>query len=158
VTTAFGEMMLHVFHDTIQDKHHLALVNGKPERDSATTVRVHGGDTLRDLLALCRSDSHWTTHTALAEIARAEAGVFVLLDDARPEGDFKQQLDVLLGRRSSPRSSASDGSGNFLSIGTGAQILRQLGVGKMRLLSSPWRFSALSGFDLEVVELVSGGA
>jgi len=158
VTTAFGEMMLHVFHDTIQDKHHLALVKGKPEHGSPTTVRVHGGDTLRDLLALCRTDSHWTAYTALAEIARADAGVFVLLDDARPEGDFKQQLDVLLGRRSPPRSSTSDGSGNFLSIGTGAQILRQLGVGKMRLLSSPWRFSALSGFDLEVVELVSGDA
>jgi len=121
-------------------------------------VRVHGGDPLRDLLALCRADSHWTAHTALAEIGRAESGVFVLLDDARPPGDFKQQLDDVLGRGASPRSSATDGAGNFLSIGTGAQILRQLGVGKMRLLSSPWRFSALSGFDLEVVELVSGDA
>ncbi|WP_110649450.1 bifunctional 3,4-dihydroxy-2-butanone-4-phosphate synthase/GTP cyclohydrolase II [Salinicola peritrichatus] len=158
VRTAFGDMLLHVFHDRIQDTHHLALVKGKPEPGTPTTVRVHGGDTLRDLLALCRGDSHWTAYTALEAIANAESGVFVLLEEARPQGDFKLQLDVLLGRRPPPRSSASDGAGNFLSIGTGAQILRQLGVGKMRLLSSPWRFSALSGFDLEVVELVSGDA
>ncbi|GHB25235.1 bifunctional 3,4-dihydroxy-2-butanone-4-phosphate synthase/GTP cyclohydrolase II [Salinicola rhizosphaerae] len=158
VTTAFGEMTLHVFHDRIQDTHHLALVTGTPERSKPTTVRVHGGDALGDILTLCRGDSHWTAYTALEEIARAEAGVFVLLDDTTPKGDLKSQLDVVLGRRPAPRSSASDGAGNFLSIGTGSQILRQLGVGKMRLLSSPWRFSALSGFDLEVVELVSGDA
>ncbi|WP_251978841.1 bifunctional 3,4-dihydroxy-2-butanone-4-phosphate synthase/GTP cyclohydrolase II [Salinicola avicenniae] len=158
VETAFGDMLLHVFHDRIQDTHHLALVKGSPRADEPTTVRVHGGDTLRDLLALCRGDSHWTAYTALAEIGHAEAGVFVLLGDSRPQGDFKHQLDVLMGRRPPPRSSDSDGAGNFLSIGTGAQILRQLGVGKMRLLSSPWRFSALSGFGLEVVELVGGDA
>ena len=62
--------------------------------------------------------------------------------------------NVLLGRRPKPRTSASDGAGNFLAIGTGAQILRQLNVGRMRLLSSPWRFSALSGFGLEVTEQI----
>ncbi|WFF40245.1 3,4-dihydroxy-2-butanone-4-phosphate synthase [Salinicola endophyticus] len=158
VTTAFGEMALHVFHDRIQHTHHLALVKGEPETSRPTTVRVHAGDTLGDLLALCKGDGHWTAYTALEAVSQAEAGVFVLLDDASPRGDLKTQLDVLLGHRPAPRSSAADGSGNFLSIGTGAQILRQLGVGKMRLLSSPWRFSALSGFDLEVVELVSGDA
>ncbi|WP_110686876.1 bifunctional 3,4-dihydroxy-2-butanone-4-phosphate synthase/GTP cyclohydrolase II [Salinicola aestuarinus] len=158
VVTAFGEMTLHVFEDRIQNAHHLALVKGTPRRDAPTTVRVHGGDTLRDILTLCKGDSHWTAYTALEAIADADAGVFVLLDDASPKGDLKMQLDVALGRRPPPRTSASDGAGNFLSIGTGSQILRQLGVGKMRLLSSPWRFSALSGFDLEVVELVSGDA
>ncbi|WP_110667746.1 bifunctional 3,4-dihydroxy-2-butanone-4-phosphate synthase/GTP cyclohydrolase II [Salinicola halophilus] len=158
VVTAFGEMTLHVFEDRIQNAHHLALVKGTPQRDAPTTVRVHGGDTLRDILTLCKGDSHWTAYTALETIAAADAGVFVLLDDTSPKGDLKMQLDVALGRRPPPRTSASDGAGNFLSIGTGSQILRQLGVGKMRLLSSPWRFSALSGFDLEVVELVSGDA
>ena len=92
----------------------------------------------------------------MAQIAEAEAGVFVLLDDGRPRLDLKDQLDVLLSRKPAPRSSASDGAGNYLTIGTGSQILRQLGVGQMRLLSSPWKFSALSGFDLEVVERVGG--
>ncbi|MHB0774633.1 bifunctional 3,4-dihydroxy-2-butanone-4-phosphate synthase/GTP cyclohydrolase II [Halomonas sp. WWR20] len=157
VDTAFGELSLNVFRDRIQGAHHLALVKGTPHTDQPTTVRVHIGDNLRDLLGLHKTGNQsWTAHSALAEIAAAPAGVFVLLDDGRPKQDFKEQLDVFLGRRRAPRSSDSDGSGNYLAIGTGSQILRQLGVGQMRLLSSPWKFSALSGFDLEVVELVGG--
>ncbi|GAB2790920.1 bifunctional 3,4-dihydroxy-2-butanone-4-phosphate synthase/GTP cyclohydrolase II [Halomonas shantousis] len=157
VETASGELMLNVFRDRIQGAHHLALVKGEPQADRPTTVRVHIGDTLRDLLGLQREGTQsWTAHSALAEIANAPAGVFVLLDDGRPRLDFKDQLDVFLGHRRAPRSGDSDGSGNYLAIGTGSQILRQLGVGQMRLLSSPWKFSALSGFDLEVVERVGG--
>ncbi|GHC18525.1 bifunctional 3,4-dihydroxy-2-butanone-4-phosphate synthase/GTP cyclohydrolase II [Aidingimonas halophila] len=156
VSTAYGEMELHVFRDRIQGAHHLALVKGHPTPDSLTTVRVHLADTLRDLLTLARSDSQsWTSQAALAEIAEADSGVFVLLDDGRPHKDLKDQLDLLLERRRAPRNSDSDGAGNYLTIGTGSQILRHLGVGKMRLLSSPWKFSALSGFDLEVVERLS---
>ncbi|WP_148253077.1 bifunctional 3,4-dihydroxy-2-butanone-4-phosphate synthase/GTP cyclohydrolase II [Aidingimonas lacisalsi] len=156
VSTAHGELMLHVFRDSIQGAHHLALVKGQPAPDSLTTVRVHLADTLRDLLTLSRSDSQsWTAQAALSAIAKAESGVFVLLDDGHPQQDFKDQLDLVLERRRAPRSSESDGAGNYLTIGTGSQILRHLGVGKMRLLSSPWRFSALSGFDLEVVERLS---
>lgn len=119
---------------------------------------MHLADTMRDLLGLQKSESrNWTTHSALEEIARVEHGVFVLLDDGRPHQDFRDQFDVFLERRRLPRTSDSDGAGNYLTIGTGSQILRHLGVGRMRLLSSPWKFSALSGFDLEVVELIAPG-
>lgn len=156
VETAYGELTLHVFRDSIQGAHHLALVKGTPSPEQLTTVRVHLADTLRDILTLIRLDSQsWTAQQALAEIADAESGVFVLLDDARHATDLKDQLDILLERKRAPRSSDSDGAGNYLTIGTGSQILRHLGVGKMRLLSSPWKFSALSGFDLEVVERLS---
>ncbi|SHE36309.1 GTP cyclohydrolase II /3,4-dihydroxy-2-butanone 4-phosphate synthase [Modicisalibacter ilicicola DSM 19980] len=153
VHTAVGDLTLHVFRDRIQGAHHLALVKGHPRADVPTTVRVHLADTLRDVLMLQRPEGRsWTAHAALSQIAEAEAGVLVLLDDGRVPLDFKTQLDVFLGRTRTPRSTDSDGSGNYLMIGTGSQILRQLGVGQMRLLSSPWKFSALSGFDLEVVE------
>jgi len=156
VETAYGELTLHVFRDSIQGAHHMALVKGTPRAEEPTTVRVHLADTLRDILTLTRPGSQsWTAQQALAEIADAESGVFVLLDDARQASDLKDQLDVLLERKRAPRSSDSDGAGNYLTIGTGSQILRHLGVGKMRLLSSPWKFSALSGFDLEVVERLS---
>lgn len=156
VTTDFGELMLHVFHDRIQNAHHMALVKGEPSPEALTTVRVHLGNKLRDLLCLEREgESSWRASAALQEIARVEHGVFVLLDDLRPSQDLNDLLQVFLERRRVVRGSESDGAGNYLSIGTGSQILRELGVGKMRLLSSPWKFSALSGFDLEVVELVS---
>ncbi|HSP59197.1 MAG TPA: bifunctional 3,4-dihydroxy-2-butanone-4-phosphate synthase/GTP cyclohydrolase II [Halomonas sp.] len=153
VQTAFGELTLHLFRDRIQGAHHLALVKGQPTPETPTTVRVHLADTLRDLLGLQKGEGgHWSTHAALEEIARVDQGVFVLLDDGRPHQDFRDQLEIFLERRRTPRSSDSDGAGNYLTIGTGSQILRHLGVGRMRLLSSPWKFSALSGFDLEVVE------
>ncbi|MCH4563438.1 bifunctional 3,4-dihydroxy-2-butanone-4-phosphate synthase/GTP cyclohydrolase II [Halomonas sp. EGI 63088] len=153
VNTAFGELTLHVFRDRIQGAHHLALVKGHPTPEALTTVRVHLADVMRDLLGLQQGEGgHWTTHSALAEVARADHGVFVLLDDGRPRQDFLDYLEVFLERRRPPRTSDSDGAGNYLTIGTGSQILRHLGVGRMRLLSSPWKFSALSGFDLEVVE------
>ena len=119
-------------------------------------MRVHLADAMRDLLALQKGDSAlWNSQRAIAEVARSERGVFVLLDDGRPRQDLRDYLDTFLERRRAPRNSASDGAGNYLTIGTGSQILRHLNVGKMRLLSSPWKFSALSGFDLEVVERLS---
>ncbi|MBB3189619.1 bifunctional 3,4-dihydroxy-2-butanone-4-phosphate synthase/GTP cyclohydrolase II [Halomonas cerina] len=153
VQTAHGELTLHVFRDRIQGAHHLALVKGHPHPGALTTVRVHLANAMRDLLALQQGDDrHWSAQEAIAEVARAEHGVFVLLDDGRPRQDYLDYLEVFLERRRPPRTSDSDGAGNYLTIGTGSQILRHLGVGKMRLLSSPWKFSALSGFDLEVVE------
>ncbi|QFU02633.1 Riboflavin biosynthesis protein RibBA [Halomonas sp. THAF5a] len=158
VETAFGELTLHVFRDSIQGAHHLALVKGHPHPEAPTTVRVHLANVMRDLLALQKGErASWTAHQALAEVAGAEHGVFVLLDDGRPHQDLHDLLEVFLERRRPPRTSDSDGAGNYLTIGTGSQILRHLGVGKMRLLSSPWKFSALSGFDLEVVERLEPG-
>lgn len=151
--TVHGDMTLHVFRDRIQGAHHLALVNGQPTPDAPTTVRVHLADTLRDVLGMLQDDKdRWDAGQALAEIAGSAPGVFVLIDEKCPPRDLKDQLDVFLDRVRRPRTSDSDGAGNYLTIGTGSQILRHLGVGKMRLLSSPWKFSALSGFDLEVVE------
>ncbi|OAZ99172.1 bifunctional 3,4-dihydroxy-2-butanone-4-phosphate synthase/GTP cyclohydrolase II [Halomonas sp. G11] len=153
IMTTQGEMMLHVFRDRIQGAHHLALVNGQPTPAQPTTVRVHLADTLRDVLGLTKGEQcRWDAQRALVEIAEAPTGVLVLIDDGRPNQDLKDQLDIFLERVRQPRTSDSDGAGNYLTIGTGSQILRHLGVGKMRLLSSPWKFSALSGFDLEVVE------
>ncbi|MDI4659869.1 MULTISPECIES: bifunctional 3,4-dihydroxy-2-butanone-4-phosphate synthase/GTP cyclohydrolase II [Cobetia] len=155
VETAFGELTLHCFSDRIQGRHHLALVKGTPNAESLTTVRVHVQDPMRDLLTLRQpGSSSWALNDALAEVAAADAGVLVLLDTGSDTMDYKDRLDVFLGRRRTPRTNESDGAGNYLTTGTGAQILRDLGVGRMRLLSSPWKFSALSGFGLEVVELV----
>ncbi|QFT84102.1 Riboflavin biosynthesis protein RibBA [Halomonas sp. THAF12] len=158
VQTPHGELTLHVFRDRIQGAHHLALVKGRPAPESLTTVRVHLSNVMRDLLLLQKGEhDSWTAHEAIAEVARAEHGVFVLLDDGRPQQDLHDLLEVFLERRRAPRTTDSDGAGNYLTIGTGSQILRELGVGRMRLLSSPWKFSALSGFDLEVIERLEPG-
>src|SRR5699024_5034032 len=115
---------MHVFRDRIQDMHHLALVKGRPTPEALTTVRVHLANVMRDLLSLQRGDAiGWSAGGALAEVARAEQGVFVLLDDGRPGQDLYDLLEVFLERRRVPRSSEVDGTGNYLTIGTGSQIL-----------------------------------
>jgi 3,4-dihydroxy 2-butanone 4-phosphate synthase/GTP cyclohydrolase II len=63
-------------------------------------------------------------------------------------------LDDFFGRARPLRSPNKDSSGAFLTIGTGSQILRELGVQKMRLLSSEMKYSGISGFDLEIVEYI----
>lgn len=157
VQTAFGPLQLHTFRDDVLGVHHLALVKGEPQPDHLTTVRVHVQDTLRDVLGLTTPEGlRWPAFEALREVAQADHGVFVLLDDACRSLDLKAQLDIFAGRKRVPRDKASDGAGNYLTIGTGAQILRALNVGRMKLLSSPWRFSALSGFGLEVIEQCGG--
>ncbi|MCM2972961.1 bifunctional 3,4-dihydroxy-2-butanone-4-phosphate synthase/GTP cyclohydrolase II [Larsenimonas suaedae] len=158
VETTAGEFMLHRFFDETLKTHHLALVKGTPTPDRLTTVRVHVADAMRDLLMLKREGKRtgWSASEALQEIAHTECGVLVLLDTREVGGDLADRLDIFFERRRVPRDSVSDGSGGYLTVGTGAQILTTLGVGRMRLLSSPWRFSALSGFGLEVVEQVAG--
>ncbi|MGJ8515887.1 bifunctional 3,4-dihydroxy-2-butanone-4-phosphate synthase/GTP cyclohydrolase II [Carnimonas bestiolae] len=156
VNTAFGEFMLHTFKDSITGRHHLALVNGQPHPEQTVTVRVHVPDSLRDILMLDSSSGgrSWSGSEALEVLSKQPCGVLVLLDEGGTPLDYKTQLDIFFGRRQLPRDSSQDASGQYLAVGTGAQILRALGVGRMRLLTSPLRFSALAGFGLEVVEQV----
>lgn len=151
-----GEFQVTAFHDQVQGGTHLALVKGQPEPDKPTLVRVHQADTLKDLLsARTAKKPSWTLQRSLARIAEEGEGVLVLLDNQNPVPNLESQLRRFLGLEREMRSANQDGAGTYLTIGTGAQILREVGVGKMRLLSSPLKFGALSGFDLEIVETLS---
>ena len=132
---------------------HLALVKGEPKA-GVTTVRVHGFNPTRDLLKLNKQDGEaaWNLDKALKTIADSERGVLVWIGQ-RHLSDLGPALDALTTRK--PAKSNAALSQQYQTIGVGAQILRDLGVEKMKLLSSPLRFNALSGFNLEVVEYVT---
>ncbi len=119
-----------------------------------TTVRVHGFNPIRDLLKQKKADgtSAWNIDSALQEIAKNERGVLVWIGQNQ-----LPDLGPALVQQAEPRQGKSNAalSQQYQTIGVGAQILRDVGVKKMRLLSSPLRFNALSGFDLEVEEYVS---
>lgn len=156
LSTEHGEFTATVFHDEVQGGSHLALVMGTLSQDKPTLVRVHQADTLRDLLSATTEDNtSWSLHNALAKIGAAGEGVLVLLDNTQVKPSLDLQVQSFLGLRREARNASTDSSGAYQTIGTGAQILRELNVGKMRLLSSPLKFSALSGFDLEIVETLS---
>ena len=132
---------------------HIALVKGQP-KEGVTTVRVHGFNPTRDLLKLNKQDGDaaWNLDKALKTIAESDRGVLVWIGQ-RHLSDLGPALDALTAPK--PTKSNAALSQQYQTIGVGAQILRDLGVEKMKLLSSPLRFNALSGFNLEVVEYIT---
>lgn len=153
IETEFGEFKLHKFVDTIQGDTHIALSKGAIKGDEPCLVRVQNGDFLRDMLGAKSEAQSWSIQASLKKIADEGTGVIVLLSAGQPE-DVSTSLDLHFGKAKAVKSPNVDSSGAFLTIGTGSQILRELGVQKMRLLSSPVKYSGISGFDLEVVEYI----
>lgn len=153
IDTAYGTFKLYRYHEVGNPATHLALVKGEP-KDGVTTVRVQGFDAGRDLLKISKTNSSWNLDSALKEIAASERGVLVWIGQ-----DQLTDLGAALAARTSPRNTKASAalSQQYQTIGVGAQILRDVGVEKMRLLSSPLRFNALSGFHLDIVEYVSPG-
>lgn len=153
--TKAGEFDVRVYRDSITGGTHLALTKGGPFNESEPTlVRVHVTSTLKDLLGFKVSDrSSWTLDAAMARVAQEGSGVVVLLD-VQQSLDVETELALYQGKNKRAKNPNVDKYGTYNTIGTGSQILRDLGVRKMRLLSSPIRFGGISGFDLEVVEFV----
>jgi 3,4-dihydroxy 2-butanone 4-phosphate synthase/GTP cyclohydrolase II len=154
VDTEHGNFELHVFRDLIDDTLHYALTRGPISPDEPTLVRVQSLELLRDVFETRIADRRgWSARRALARIAREGQGVLVLIGQERSAEATLADIDAFPSLP--PRSDGSDGLANYRIIGTGAQILKLLDVGRMRLMSAPLRFNALSGFDLEVTEFVA---
>jgi 3,4-dihydroxy 2-butanone 4-phosphate synthase/GTP cyclohydrolase II len=142
IRTAEGDFRLVTFRDKLTDATHLALTRGEivPERE--TLVRVHEPLSVVDLLDYGSRAHSWTIPAALAAIARAERGVLVLLH--RPES--AQELRQRAVADQAPAETRVD----LRNYGIGAQILRDLNVGRMRLLARPRKMPSMAGFGLEV--------
>jgi len=151
LSTAYGDFQLVVYQSTIDESLHYALVNGAIEADKASVVRVHIQDPLFDVLGVEAPDTRWPLGDALKYVKESEAGVVLILTE--------QHSQKVLLNRLKPDVEKGDGVVDDIRlIGTGSQILADLGVGKMRLLSTPRKYHALSGFRLEVEEYVGWDA
>ena len=140
------------FRETVDDLTHVALVKGNPEPEEVTTVRVHQVDPLRDLMsAKINGRTGWNMHRVLEELSNSAAGVVIILGQDYVSNSMQGMIDEYFSGKRRPVNMSGPA---YRNIGTGSQILRELGVRRMRLLSSPMRFNALSGFDLEIVEYV----
>jgi len=131
---------------------HLALIRGNPEAERAPLVRVHLKETIRDLVGALEDGHSWSLRSAMQRIAREGSGVIVLL---RPD---ESPLEIAEAVRSADRhavvASPARGAQVLRTYGIGAQILRDLGVRNMRVLSAPKQMHGLSAFGLEVAEYV----
>lgn len=151
--TPWGKFQGIVYRDTPSSCVHIALVHGKPSEAEETLVRVHEPVTVLDFLDSTVSTHSWPLAQALKQIASAPAGVAVLLNAsgvaAPNDGDWLAQFQKLNQSHDAEQKPLARKT-DFRSYGIGAQILKDLGVGKMRLLANPSPVPSLSGYKLEV--------
>ncbi len=143
IETPYGPFRMVVYRDKIGQATHLALVRGEITPDTETLVRVHEPVSLIDVLDAGTAEHAYSVPTAMRIIAEAGKGIVVLLH--RPES-----ADELAARALPSGEPAPAHKFDLRNYGTGAQILRDLGVGKMKLLAMPRKMPAMDGFGLEV--------
>jgi 3,4-dihydroxy 2-butanone 4-phosphate synthase/GTP cyclohydrolase II len=151
--TPWGKFDGIIYRDTPSSGVHIALVRGKPSETQETLVRVHEPVTVLDFLDSEVSNHSWPLAQALQQIAAAPAGVAVLLNAAGiaapNDQDWLAQFQKLNQSQDAVKKPLSRKT-DFRSYGIGAQILKDIGVGKMRLLANPNPVPSLSGYKLEV--------
>jgi 3,4-dihydroxy 2-butanone 4-phosphate synthase/GTP cyclohydrolase II len=152
VATEFGRFHLIAYRDHVSRATHFALIAGDISADAPTLVRVHLQNTLSDVLAMRADALGWPFRDALARIAE-EGGVAIVLHHAESPETLAATLRSLTAQVPAP--SGENGAEVLHTYGIGAQILIDLGVRRMRVLSAPKKMHGISGFGLEVVEYVN---
>ena len=153
--TRFGAFRLVSFQETGTRAVHLALLRGEVDADEATLIRVHVQDSLCDLTFSERDDCSWPVGDALARIDREGAGVLVVLRHEEHPEEMIHRIRAYARQDAGEPLAQREGMEELRTYGVGAQILKELGVRRMRVLGSPRRLLGLSGFGLEITEYVS---
>jgi 3,4-dihydroxy 2-butanone 4-phosphate synthase/GTP cyclohydrolase II len=153
--TEYGDFKLIAYQDTVQRSVHLAAVMGEIDPNEPVLVRVQVENPLVDLLGTLRAQGSWSVQAALARVAREGKGVVVVLCNQTQPSELIWQINNYKREDKQEPPLRKPGSQDLRTIGLGAQILADLGVRRMRVLSAPKRIHSLAAFGLEVVEYVS---
>jgi 3,4-dihydroxy 2-butanone 4-phosphate synthase/GTP cyclohydrolase II len=157
--TEHGDFRVVAYRDSIDNEVHLALTLGEISPERPTLVRVHIQNTLCDLFSTRHAGCGWPLHDVMRQIAAHGEGVIVVLRNRDRGGDLLARLrDLDIHGQDDPVPQRRQDRTELRTYGIGAQILADLGVRKMRVMSAPKAMHGISGFDLEVVEYVGGGA
>ena len=149
--TASGEFTAHAFRDTTGQGVHLALVKGSWSAEDTVPARVHEPLSVLDALEVGRTMHSWSLDAALDYIAGEGKGVVVLLNC----GESGEQLMAQFEGTAKSAQAPERGRMDLRTYGIGAQILRQCGVHKMRLMGSPRRMPSMAGYGLEITGYIS---
>ncbi|RUO41357.1 3,4-dihydroxy-2-butanone-4-phosphate synthase [Pseudidiomarina aestuarii] len=152
--TAHGEFELITYQDTIDNQVHYALVKGEISAAEPVNVRVHLQDTFNDLFATERAAKRsWPLGHAMQYIGE-HGGVLVVIGRQQSSADILEQVQSFAAEDRGEKRVSAAASNASRNVGIGSQILADLGIHQMHLMSSPKRYSALSGFGLEVVDFI----
>ena len=144
IETAHGKFRTIVYLDQAGGAAHLALTLGEVHPERETLVRVHEPLSVLDLIDTGAGTHSWSVDAALRAIAAQGSGVLVLLNAG-------ESADALVGKFNDLNAGVRPKAKMDLrTYGIGAQILRDLGVGKMKVLANPRKMPSMTGFDLEV--------
>jgi 3,4-dihydroxy 2-butanone 4-phosphate synthase/GTP cyclohydrolase II len=156
IQTDFGEFTLHSYRDSLHGDTHFVVVKGDINADEPTLARVHVTNTVRDVLSAHNPGVQgWNINRSLQRIAEEGKGVIVLMSHIESNEEKLHSAEIVLGDAPVPTPTADGSQDVNLMVGLGSQLLRDVGIGKMRLMGQPIKYNAISGFDLEVVEYVS---
>ena len=153
IDSAYGKFRMVCYDDRINRAVHVALIKGDLDQEDRPLVRVHLQDTLGDVIGVKDRSLGWPLDAAIERIAKEEAGVVVVLREQETSRGFMDAVEALSDDGDELRE-RRDGDSVFRMYGIGAQILRDLGLSKIRVLSAPKQMHAISGFDLEITGYV----
>lgn len=160
LATPFGDFVVHAYHDAPIDAVHLALVLGQPDPAEPVLTRVQTVETLRDLFAFesahaAPATPGWNLARSLARIGEEGCGILVLLAEREAPHHLLEQLALL--DQAGPTWQTARPAFAQRALGVGAQILRDLGARKLRMLGVPVPYRNIAGFELEVTGFVPPG-
>ncbi len=153
VDTEFGAFRLLGYEDHVNRNVHLALVRGDLDPARPPLVRVHLAETLRDVVGVRGKGLGWPLRDALRRIAEDGNGIVVLLRSDEGPRELVDSIQALDG--TAPRTNPGP---VLRTYGIGAQILQDLGVSQMRVLSAPKQLQGLAAFGLTITEYVNTGS
>lgn len=145
-----GEFELFAYEDTISGNIHIALVKGKINSEQDVMVRVQQNNTLQDVIGINQFGSRLSFSQAMKKINKEGSGVLLLLSHQETSQELLSNVSFLKGEK---KTNESDGPDSRI-VGVGAQILKDLGVKKIRLLGASAKYP-LTGFDLEITEFIN---
>ena len=153
IDTEFGKFRLMTFEDHINRDVHFALVKGKITDESNPLIRVHVENSLRDSIGVNHQSLGWPMKSALKQLSKEEDSILVALCYSSQPKDFLEMVKGIEAEEMEDSETQAESS-VLRTYGTGSQILRDIGVKRMRVLSEPKKMQAISGFDLEITEYV----
>ena len=150
IESEHGDFELYAYEDTVNGDVHIALVKGEISADDEIMVRVQQNNTLQDVMGINNFGSRLSFSQAMKKIEEEEKGVILLLSHSESSKEILSNISFLKGQK----SAASNEGPDSRTIGVGAQILKDLGIKKIRLLGASAKYP-LAGFNLEITEFIN---